>query len=85
MKLIDCAFDEKWDAEWHNYLLTEAIRVMQSDMEPLSWLSFERYVLRNEPPAKVASELGITVNAVYINKSRTLDQLRRVVRQLEKL
>ena len=85
MKLIDCAFDEKWDAEWHNYLLSEAIRVMQSEMEPLSWLSFERYVLRNEPPAKVANELGVTVNAVYINKSRTLDQLRRVVRQLEKL
>ena len=37
------------------------------------------------PPNKVAAELGISVNAVYINKCRALEHLRRTIRELEKL
>ena len=43
------------------------------------------YAMENRPPAEVAKELGISVNAVYINKCRALDFLRRTVHELEKL
>lgn len=83
--LMDFAFDEKWDAEWHNYLCAEAFKLLQKEMEELSFRSFYMYVMQELPPAEVAAALGISVNAVYINKCRALEFLRRTVHELEKL
>lgn len=83
--VLDYAFDEKWDSEWHNYLFAEALKVLKYEMEEVSYRSFRMYVLEGMSPAKVASELGISLNAVYVNKCRALEHLRRTVRGLEKL
>lgn len=83
--LMEFAFDEKWDSEWHNYLCAEAFKLLKKEMEDLSFRSFEMYVMQGMPPAEVAEKLGISVNAVYINKCRALEFLRRTVRELDKL
>ena len=85
VSLMEFAFDEKWDSEWHNYLCAEAFKLLKKEMEELSYRSFCMYAMENRPPAEVAKELGISVNAVYINKCRALDFLRRTVHELEKL
>lgn len=84
-KFLDYAFDEKWDSEWHNYLFTESLKILKDEMEDISYRSFCMYVLEEKSPAQVASALGISVNAVYVNKCRALEHLRRSVRMLEKL
>ena len=43
------------------------------------------YVIEEIPPQKVAAELGISINAVYINKSRAIEHLRQIIRQLDRL
>jgi DNA-directed RNA polymerase specialized sigma24 family protein len=43
------------------------------------------YVVEELPPAEVAAKLGVSVNAVYINKCRALEHLRRMIRELEKM
>ena len=83
--LMDLAFDEKWDAEWHKHLCSEALKVLQQCMEKLSYQSFYMYVIEEIPPQKVAAELGISINAVYINKSRAIEHLRQIIRQLDRL
>ncbi|MBR7138812.1 MAG: sigma-70 family RNA polymerase sigma factor [Lentisphaeria bacterium] len=83
--LMDYAFDDKWDSEWHKYLCAEAFKLLRKEMEPISFRSFHMYVMEEIPPNKVAAELGISVNAVYINKCRALEHLRRTIRELEKL
>lgn len=83
--LLDYAFDEKWDIEWYNYLCSEALGLLKKEMEPISYESFYKYVIEGMPPAEVASRLGITVNAVYINKSRAVERLRKTVKKLEEL
>ena len=83
--LIDYAFDEKWDAEWHSYLCAEAFKLLEKEMEPISFRSFQMYVVEEIPAVQVASRLGISVNAVYINKCRAMEHLRRTLRELEKL
>ena len=81
--LLDCAFDEKWDAEWHNFLCGEALKLLAGEMEELSFRSFCMYVIEEVPPAEVAEKLGISINAVYVNKSRAMEHLRRIIRNLE--
>ena len=83
--LLDCAFEEKWETEWHSYLLNEALKLLENRMEKISYRSFYEYAVLKRKPAEVAAGLGITVNAVYINKSRAVEQLRQLVRELEKL
>jgi RNA polymerase sigma-70 factor (ECF subfamily) len=50
---------------------------MQSDFEPATWKACWETVVCDRPATDVAAELGITVNAVYLAKSRVLGRLRR--------
>ena len=83
--MLDLAFDEQWDAEWHNHLYVQALKLLQNEMEAVSFRAFYLYVIEGRSPAAVAAELGISVNAVYINKSRALEHLRRTVKMLNQL
>ena len=47
-----------------------------------TWLAFRRQVLDGRLPAEVAAELGMTVNAVLLAKSRVLARLRKEGRGL---
>jgi hypothetical protein len=58
---------------------------LENEMEKISFRSFYMYVIENTPPAEVAAELGISLNAVYVNKFRALEHLRRTIRHLNKL
>ncbi len=82
---VDCAFEEKWDSEWRNHLLGEALNVLKREMDAISYRAFYRYAIEGEDPSRVAAELGLSVNAVYVNKCRALGRLRHIVRQLDTL
>lgn len=83
--LLDFAFEEKWEVEWHDYLFSEVLQLLRQEMEPLAFEAFYRYAILEEPPALVASLLGLSTNAVYIHKCRAMDLLRRTVKKLENL
>jgi RNA polymerase sigma-70 factor (ECF subfamily) len=44
---------------------------------PATWEAFRRFALEGIPAAQVAAELGLTVNAVTLAKSRVLKRLRK--------
>jgi RNA polymerase sigma-70 factor (ECF subfamily) len=50
---------------------------VQGDFAPVTWQAFRRYVLEGEPAARVAEELGLSLNSVLLAKSRLLNRLRQ--------
>jgi len=66
--------------EHRTYLIRRAIALMQKDFEPATWKACWEFVVNDRPAAEVAAELGITVNAVYLAKSRVLRALRTELR-----
>jgi RNA polymerase sigma-70 factor (ECF subfamily) len=66
-------FDE---AEYRQYLARRALELMQADFEPATWRACWEYGIQGRPAAEVAAELGLTVNAVHLAKSRVLRRLR---------
>lgn len=68
------AFDE---AEYRQLLVRRALELMQADFEPPTWRACWEYVVAGRPAAEVAAELGLTVNAVHLAKSRVLRRLRQ--------
>lgn len=74
--------DEAFDREWQLERLGEALALLRRESDPNTYQAFDLYALKDWPVEKVASFLGMTPNAVYINKTRTLKRLREIVGRL---
>lgn len=74
-----------WEEERERNLLSEAIELLRSQSRSAerSIRAFELHGLRGVTAAEVGKELGMTANDVYVAKHRCLQQLRRIVHELE--
>lgn len=57
-------------------LVRRALDAIRPDFSETSWRAFWEVVIEEKPAAEVANRLGVTVNAVYIARSRILQRLR---------
>jgi RNA polymerase sigma-70 factor (ECF subfamily) len=64
------------DGAYRHELAHRALELVRGDFEPRTWDAFERFVLRGEPAATVAADLGLTANAVYLARNRVLTRVR---------
>ncbi len=67
------------EEEDRRQLLDRALLLVRPEFQPGTWEAFRQYVLLGRPVAEVAAELGMSVNAVYVAKSRVLQRLRQEV------
>lgn len=58
-------------------LYERALRLLQLDFQESTWMAFWRVVVQERDAEETANELGISINAVYLAKSRVLRRLRR--------
>ena len=70
------------EAEYRRYVVRRALELMQTDFQPTSWKAFWECEVRGRGAAEVASELGISVGALYVAKSRVLARLRQELKGL---
>jgi RNA polymerase sigma-70 factor (ECF subfamily) len=71
---IEAAFFE--EEEYRQALVARALAMMQAEFQPATWRACWEFVVCDRPAAEVAAELGLSVNAVYLAKSRVLRRLR---------
>lgn len=64
------------EAEHREFLVRRALLIAQVDFEPATWKACWEFVVHDRPAAEVAAELGLSVNSVYLAKSRVLRHLR---------
>ena len=57
-------------------LFRRALELIRTDFQPASWQAFWLVAVEDRNPVDVAAELGLTLNAVYLAKSRVLRRLR---------
>jgi RNA polymerase sigma-70 factor (ECF subfamily) len=65
------------EREYRTYLVDRTLQLLQAEFPELSWKAFTQYVLARRPATEVASELQVSVNIVYLAKSRVLSRLRQ--------
>ena len=65
-----------WDREHDHMIMNRLMQLVEPEFASTTWNSFRKVVLDGTKPALVAAELGISVNAVLIAKSRVLRRLR---------
>lgn len=66
----------RWDEDHDRHVLQTLLALVKPDFEQATWEAFSRYAIKDEPPAQVAAELGMSVGAVIKAKHRVLKRLR---------
>jgi RNA polymerase sigma-70 factor (ECF subfamily) len=70
------------EAEYREVLVRRALELMQREFRPATWKACWEQVVNGRPASEVAAELGLTVNAVYVARSRVLRRLREYLDEL---
>jgi RNA polymerase sigma-70 factor, ECF subfamily len=66
----------EWDLDHDRHIFQQLQTVVQPAFAPPTWEAFRRFAIEGVPAEQVAAELGLTVNAVTLAKSRILKRLR---------
>jgi RNA polymerase sigma factor (sigma-70 family) len=78
----DSSLSHLWDQEHDQHIARRLLAMIEPQFAPATWQAFRRVVLEGARPDAVAAEMGLTVNAVFIAKSRVLQRLRSESRGL---
>ncbi len=71
-----------WDQEHDRHVLRRLMELIQPEFAPATWQAFQAVALEGQSAAAVAERLGLSVNAVWLAKSRVLRRLREESRGL---
>jgi RNA polymerase sigma-70 factor (ECF subfamily) len=78
----DGGLSRLWDQEHDQHVLRRLLELIEPEFAATTWQAFRRVTLDGLRPAAVAAELGMSVNAVLLAKSRVLRRLRQEARGL---
>ena len=73
----DSDLNRQWDEEHDRYVLGCLLDLVEEEFEPPTLRAFRRLALDGAGGAAVAGELGMSVAAVYVAKSRVLQRIRQ--------
>jgi RNA polymerase sigma-70 factor (ECF subfamily) len=71
-----------WNQEHDQHVWRRLLELIKPDFEATTWEAFQRVTIDGVKPAVAAQDLGISVNAVFIAKSRVMRRLRQEMKGL---
>ena len=80
----DAALEESWRREYQANLVRWASEQIQKEFKTQTWDAFRRTALQGEAPEVVAGELGLSLNALYVARSRVTRRLKEAIESIEK-
>ncbi len=80
----DHSISEAWEDEWRQAVLNSCLDELRKTCEPHTMRAFELYVLNEWPADKVASEVGISRDAVFQAKRRLMKKMREMLESLDR-
>lgn len=72
-----------WEQEYQRHLLSRAAEQIRSEFQEKTWQAFWLTTVEGKNGKEAAAELGLSVAAVYLAKSRIMARLKEVIRQWE--
>ncbi len=70
--------EAEWRAAYRQRVLEVVLERVQAQTQPKTWTCFEQHLRRGRPAAEVATEVGLSANAVYVHASRVLARVRQL-------
>jgi RNA polymerase sigma factor (sigma-70 family) len=73
----------EWELEHQRRLFAWAAEQVQQTISNSTWQAFWQTAVEGRNGAEVASDLGLTVAAVYLAKGRVMARMKKLIEQLE--
>ena len=73
----DSELNRQWDDEHDRYVLNCLMDMVEEEFEPVTLQAFRRLAIEGVSGAEAAQELGLSVAAAYVAKSRVLARIRQ--------
>ncbi|MCA9138847.1 MAG: sigma-70 family RNA polymerase sigma factor [Planctomycetales bacterium] len=67
---------QRWDEQHAQYLLDVMLKKIRPEFRENSWQAFTKTAIEKLSPQVAAEQIGISVNAVFVAKSKVLKRLR---------
>lgn len=77
------AFEQAWNEEWERHVIETALDALKQQAEARHYQAFYLHAIKQVPPAKVASIVGVSVDQVYLIKHRLTKIFQQAVREVE--
>ncbi len=74
----DGEMSRQWDQQHDQYILQQLLEKIRPSVRESTWDAFRSVSIESKTVEETAEQLGISVNAVYVAKSRVLSQLRKL-------
>lgn len=68
----------RWDQEHDTHVAGQLLLQLEQEFTSATWQAFRRQVVEGTSASKTAQEMGLSVNAVLIAKSRIMKRLRQL-------
>ena len=78
----ESSLSQIWEQEHDQHVTQQLLEMIRPEFAAKTWQAFRSVALDGKPAAEVAAELGLSINAVFIAKSRVLTRLRQEGRGL---
>jgi RNA polymerase sigma-70 factor (ECF subfamily) len=72
-----------WEAEWERRVFAWACEQVRQDVSDATWQAFWRTAVDRQPGKRVAADLGLSVAAVYLARSRLVARLKQLVQSVQ--
>ena len=76
-------WESDWDLEWRRHLYNMALIELRTHVDTKTYSAFELYAIQGRNPREVADFLGLSVASVYTGKSRCIELIKKIIRDLE--
>lgn len=74
--------DAMWEEEYERCRFTWAAEQVRGQVQPTTWQAFWKTAVEGQSGQEAAADLGISVSAVYLAKSRVMARLKEMIRQV---
>ena len=73
---------QQWDAEHNRYVLCHLLDQVKNEFQENTFRAFHQQAVEGKEVEEIATELEMSVNAVYIARSRVMKRLREIGAEL---
>ena len=73
---------DRWEQEYHKCVFDWAVDEIRDSFQESTWQAFWQTNVEGKETKQVADSLGMTVEAVYLARSRVLARLKKAVKQV---
>ncbi|HYV34947.1 MAG TPA: sigma-70 family RNA polymerase sigma factor [Gemmataceae bacterium] len=72
-----------WETDYQRTLAAQAMERVKGEFQSATWQAFLLTAVEGKTPAQIAKQVGLSVGAIYVAKSRVIARLRQEIETMQ--